>query len=231
MSEELEAAKVEQLRYQKDFPLFLRQIAMGLSILFHPLLMLVYAYIVLAWCNPFLFAAPTFAKVFQTDVNNMLFIWLIIFSFAVPMLAILMMRALGFVSSLSMPDRMERIGPYIVVGFLYMIIFVNFNNNPSIPSELRLFSLGATIGLFMAFFINLFTKISMHTVGMGGFAMMVLIAISRSYLSNEYVFVLTLIACGLVGTSRLMLSAHEPADVYGGYFIGAASVVVAGQFI
>jgi membrane-associated phospholipid phosphatase len=231
MSEELEAMKIQQMRYKKHFPLFLRSIAMGISIIFHPLLILLYAYVVLAWCNPFLFASTSFTKVFQHDVNNMLFIWLAIFSFAVPMLAILMMRALGFISSLSMPQRMERIGPYIVVGFLYIIIFVNFNNNPSIPAELRLFSLGATIGLFMAFLINLFTKISMHTVGMGGLAMMVLFAISRSYMSNEYVFILTLIACGLVGTSRLMLSAHEPADVYGGYFIGAASVIVAGQFV
>ncbi len=231
MSEEFELMRERQLRYLNHFPKFLIRIAMGISILFHPLLILLYAFLILAWCNPFLFGVHSFVKVFQHQVNTMLFIWLAIFSFAVPMLAIFMMRALGFVSSMSMPKRMERIGPYIVVGFLYMIIFVNFNNNPGVPGELRLFSLGATIGLFMAFFINLFTKISMHTVGMGGLAAMVLIAISRSYVSNEYVFVLTLFACGLVGTARLMLSAHEPADVYGGYFIGVLSVIVAGQFV
>ena len=37
--------------------------------------------------------------------------------------------------------------------------------------------LGATIALFIAFFINIFSKISAHAVGMGGLVAMVLISI------------------------------------------------------
>ena len=43
----------------------------------------------------------------------------------------------------------------------------------------------------------------------------------------EYMLIIAVVACGLVGSSRLMLKAHEPADIYGGYFIGFLSQFVA----
>jgi membrane-associated phospholipid phosphatase len=230
-TQELERNMMKQARHYDAFPKGVRVMAQVISILFHPLLMLLYAFLILAWSNPFLFGEISFQRVFTNKVNSLLFIWLTIFSFAVPMLTVFMMRGLNLVSDITLPMRTERIGPYIIVGLLYIIIFVNFNNNPTIPSELRIFSLGATIALFMAFFINLFSKISMHTVAMGGFLAMVLIAIARSYAHNEYVFILAVMACGLVGTARMILGAHEPADIYGGYFIGFLSQFVALNFL
>lgn len=226
-NEDIDQYNKQLARHRATFPEVLRLLAQGVSIIFHPLFMLLYAFLILAWCNPFLFGETTFYRVFSNKVNSTLYIWLAIFSFAVPMLAIFMMKALNMVSSLSMPQRQERIGPFLIVGTLYIVIFMNFNNTPTIPTELRIFALGATIAVFMAFFINLFSKISLHAVGMGGFLAMVLIAMARSYQSNEYIFILTVIACGLVGTARLILSAHQPADIYGGYFIGFLSQFVA----
>ena len=222
---------IKQARHFDAFPFGYRIVAQLISVLFHPLLILLYAYLILAWSNPFLFGETTFYRVFQNKSNGILFIWLAIFSFAVPTLAVLMMRGLNLISDLTLTQRTERIGPYIIVGLLYIVIYVNFDHNPTIPSELRIFSLGATIALFMAFFINLFSKISMHTVAMGGFLAMVLIAVARSYAHNEYIFVLAIFACGLVGSSRMVLGAHEPADIYGGYFIGFLSQIVALNFL
>lgn len=217
--------------YYDAFPKGLRIAANSISVIFHPLLLLLYSFILLAWSNPFLFGVTDFEKVFESKANSLLFIWLSIFSFFVPVLSVFMMLALGLIKDLSMTDKMDRIGPYIIVGLMYMIIFVNFNNNPSIPGELRVFSLGATIGLFMAFVINLFSKISMHTVGMGGFLAMVLIILGRSSAGNEYMLVLAVIAAGLVGSSRMLVGAHEPADIYGGYFIGFLAQFVAMSYL
>lgn len=230
-SQELEKNLIKKARHYDAFSKGIRIGAQVISLIFHPLLILLYAFLILAWSNPFLFGEISFQRVFENKTNNLLFIWMTIFSFAVPMLSVFMMRGLNLISDISMPQRTERIGPYIIVGLLYIVIFVNFNNNPTIPSELRIFSLGATIALFMAFFINLFSKISMHTVAMGGFLAMVLIAIARSYAHNEYVFILAVMACGLVGTARMILGAHEPADIYGGYFIGFLSQFVALNFL
>ncbi len=141
------------------------------------------------------------------------------------------MKALGLISDIGLSDKMDRIGPYIIVGLLYIVIFVNFNNNPTVPGELSIFSLGATIALFTAFVINLFSKISMHTVGMGGFLAMVIIIMARSYAGNEYVLVLAILIAGLSGTSRMLLAAHEPADIYGGYLIGFLAQFVALSYL
>jgi membrane-associated phospholipid phosphatase len=103
------------------------------------------------------------------------------------------------------------------------------------------FVLGATIGLFLAFFINIFTKISVHAVGMGGLIAMCIILIfewSRSILPLQFsqslwtvdfqlILLLSIILAGLVGMSRLALHAHTPADLYRGYVAGFAAVFIA----
>lgn len=217
--------------YREAFQPTLRIAASFISIIFHPIFLLVYSFLLLAWSNPYLFGESTFEDVLNGKSGGLLFIWLCIFSIFVPILTILMMKALGLVKDFEMTDKMDRIGPYIIVGLLYMIIFVNFNNNPFVPGELSIFSLGATIGIFTSFIINLFSKISMHTVGMGGFLAMVFIIISRSVTGNEYIIFYVMIMAGLVGTSRMLLAAHQPSDIYGGYFIGFLAQFVAMSYL
>ena len=201
------------------------------SVIFHPLLLLLYSYIILAWCNPFLFGRSSFSDVFSDKINSILLIWLLIFSFMVPLLSVVMMKGLGLIKDLALTDKTDRIGPYIIVGLLYIVIFMNLKNNTNIPPEIVIFSLGATIGIFAAFVINLFSKISMHTVGMGGFLAMMLICISRSVANNEYILILAVIAAGLVGSSRLILGAHESNEIYGGYAIGFLTQFVAVSYL
>lgn len=220
-----------KIRYELAFAPVYRMIAQIISILFHPLLILSYSYILLAWSNCYLFGETSFEKVFSNKVNGILFIWLLIFSFFVPLLSVIMMKALGLIKDLEMSEKTDRTGPYIIVGLLYIVIFMNFNNNSSIPAELSLFSLGTTIALFTAFIINIFSKISMHTVGMGGFVAMVIIILAQSQIGNEYVLALVIILAGLVGSCRLLLSAHEPVEIYGGYFIGFLSQFVAMNYL
>ena len=228
---ELEQELLQAEYMQAQQPALLVLLAQGISIVFHPFLILLYAFVLLAYCNPFLFRVSSFAAVFENKVNSMLFIWLAIFSFAVPLLTVLMMRALNFVSSLQMPGRMERIGPYIVVGLLYMVIFVNFKNNPGVPLELTAFALGSTIALFISFFFNLFSKISVHTTGMGGLVAMTLLAVSRSYDGQGYLLVWVVLLAGLVGTARLLLGAHKTKEVYGGYASGFMGQMIAFNYL
>lgn len=41
----------------------------------------------------------------------------------------------------------------------------------------------------------------------------------------------TLLMAGLVGTARLILDAHQPFDIYGGYLVGFSSQFIALRFI
>ena len=120
--------------------------------------------------------------------------------------------------------------------------FVNFKNNPTIPAAYSIFVLGATIALFMAFFINIFSKISTHTAGMGGLIGMVVITmLLYSYdsftvntnlfgafeMTMNTVLMIVILLAGMVGTARLILDAHTNKELYMGFFVGIFSQFVA----
>jgi len=168
-------------------------------------------------------------------ISNKGFILIVFVStFFIPMVAVLMMKALDMIESIQLKDRQERIGPYIITGIFYLWLFINLRQNPNVPESFKFCLLGATIGLFLAFLINLFSKISMHTTGMGGLLAMSILTVfnfSKSTfwlptfggaveLNSKMIIFFVLVVAGLVGTSRLLLKAHEPQDVYGGYLIG-----------
>ena len=161
-------------------------------------------------------------------------------TFFIPAITVLMMKALGFISSLEMKDSQERIGPYIGTGIIYLAYFYATYLNPNMPQIYKVFLLGSVVGLFLAFFLNLFSKISAHGVGMGGLLGMVLITVFRTKqttfivslgapveISLNALLLTTIVLCGIVGTSRLLLDAHEPKDLYGGFLVGMATQFIA----
>lgn len=208
---------------------------MGLSLFFHPLLMPSYALVLLMLVNPYQFGVPSM-------LEQIPLVLLVFFStFAIPAFGVLMMRLLGFVKTMQLEEPTERIGPYILTGVFYLWLFVNFLNNNQIPIIYTSFMLGATIGLFIAFFINNFSKISAHAVGMGGITAFLLILmfvyrydsinIAQGSFQLKYLLLLLILLVGMVGTSRLLLKAHSLQDLYGGFLVGLAAQFIALRFL
>ncbi|MGB0861663.1 MAG: hypothetical protein ACPG19_06455 [Saprospiraceae bacterium] len=196
-----------------------------ISVLLHPLLLVSYSLIFLMWVDPFNFGSPSFKIAIQT--YDLVLIRIFFSTALLPGLSILMMKFLGMLETLEMKDKQERIGPYIATGVFYLWIFFNINSNPQLPDTFKTFVLGATVALFIAFFINNFSKISIYTVGAGtliGLVLMNWVSIEGLYLGRvlQGVFLLA----GALGTARLALRSEEPADIYGGYVIG-----LMGQFV
>lgn len=218
----------------------LRLIAQFFSILFHPLFMLTYMLILLLLVNPYIFGVSSIK-------NHSVFILLVFLSTVIiPAFSVLLMKLLGFIETLEMKSKQERILPYIMTGMFYMWLFINLLNNSETPTAYTIFVLGATIGLFLAFLINIFSKISMHTVGMGGLVGMVIITMLQfSYggfsidlpllgfieISMSNLLMIAILLTGIVGTSRMILRAHEPNELYGGFFIGLSTQFIAAFFL
>lgn len=214
-----------------------------ISVLFHPLLVLTYMLVLFLLVNPYIFGIHSIQEPFGMQLVLRVFLS----SFFIPMVAVLMLRFTGLVQSLEMPERQERIIPYIVTGIFYLWLFRNLVDNTTIPRLFSSFALGTTISLFLAFFINLFSKISAHAVGMGGILGMIILLMGYfpDYnviqfpwgggevleLSTNLVLIIALVLAGLVGSSRLSLNAHEPRDLYGGYFVGFVGQLIALRFI
>jgi len=139
-------------------------------------------------------------------------------TFLIPMVGVLMMRALNLISSLNMPDRQERTIPYIMTGLFYIWICYNLYQDTGTPVAIKIGAFGATIGLFLSFLFNLFTKISMHAnTGLFG-----VIQVSTTAL-----LMLVLFLTGLVCTCRMLLDAHTLQDLYAGFIVGLSTQFVA----
>ena len=207
----------------------LRLLAHILSFAFHPLLMPTYMLILLLLVNPYLFSVRSIWD--QTPLILLVFLS----TFALPAFGVLLMKFLGMVRSLHLRSRQERIGPYILTGIFYLWVFINFKNDGRIPREFTAFMLGATIALFLAFFLNNFVKISAHAAGMGGLLAMVVITLmlfdydsfaletalfGTFRISMSALLMFVILCCGAVGSARLYLRAHELPEVVGGYLIG-----------
>jgi hypothetical protein len=218
-------------------------LARTISIFTHPLLILSYILIILLAANPYQFGFSSIGD----QAARLLLLRIFLSSFFLPGMAVLMLRFTGLVKSMDMPEKTDRIGPYIVAGIFYLWLFRNLLDNSNIPRLFTSFTLGATLALFLAFFINLFSKISIHAVGMGGLIGMILLAMWQmsGYPTVQFPFwslgtlqidwllllLIALLLAGITGTARLALSAHEPLDLYGGYIVGFMAQIIAMRFI
>jgi hypothetical protein len=213
----------------------MKTVAHVFSYIFHPLLILTYMILVLLWTNPFSFG---FRHVAEADT---LLIIVVMTTITLPMVAIVMMKMLGFIQTYHMETRHERIGPYIVAGILYLSLYLHVSK-AEFPTSLRIASLGVLIVLWLCFLINNFMKISAHAAGMGGLVTMVaLTKIKFGYeeaqigfpgginlvLSIDYLLYSVIILSGMVCTARLMLEAHEPKEVYFGFIVGVLGILSA----
>ncbi|MBK7873054.1 MAG: hypothetical protein IPJ74_21470 [Saprospiraceae bacterium] len=187
--------------------------------------------------NPYLFGVNSVSD----RISQLILLRIFLSTFFIPLIAISMLRTTGLVSSFSLQNSKERIGPYIITGVFYLWMFRNFYGNSQMPTAYTVFMLGATIALFMAFFINIFSKISVHTVGMGSLLGMVIITVWLfSYdtftlgnwnLTMNMILVITVLIAGLVGTARQILHTYAPVDLYGGYLVGLLAQFIALRFI
>jgi hypothetical protein len=186
------------------------------SIVFHPLLLPTYSFAII------IFAMPHDFGTFSQDEKLFLLFRILIFTFAFPVFAVFMMYLLRFVKSLHLETRHERILPYIATGIFYLGIWYQIYQNDHIfPTTMSTVLLGATIAVFLSFFLNVTTlKISMHTVGMGCLLGVIALLLPFAYYNLFWPFVIAVFIAGLVGTSRMFLTNHDNQEIYGGYVIG-----------
>lgn len=220
----------------------LRTVANLISWTTHPLLIVSHIYIFLLFTDPFAFGFANWSE----SGAMVLFLRIFLTTFFIPGFAVLMLSFVGLTKSVELPEKEDRIAPYIITGIFYLWMFRNFLDNPDIPTTFTRAILGSSIGLFLAFFINIFDKISAHAVGMGGFvgfmALYMLQQEQEIYYAQGFnqrmylipiplIFLFVILLAGLSGTSRLYVRAHRPPQIYGGYFIGFLTQVIALRFV
>lgn len=215
----------------------LLSLARFFSLIGHPLLVLTYALLVMLLAAPYEFGVYAWSH----PKALTLMAYVVSSTILIPGVGIVLMKPLGFISNLQSPDRLERIGPYILAGVFYLWLYQNLRAGAQVPELYRTCILGATLTLFGVFFVNVFTKVSAHTAGMGGWvAMLLLLAVEWPtrpvrleiggywlHVSPVLLLAQGVILAGAVGWARLMLGVHTPRQVWYGYAIGFTGALAA----
>ena len=142
-----------------------------------------------------------------------------LFTAVVPGILLLMMRSLGWVESLNVERRSDRKFLLFVSVVAHYFSFQLLKN--SVPvSAIHVLLLGSLVATALTFLVNLIYKISLHAVGWGGMAGMVIGLWPTGILYFFLVFCSALLSGGLALTARRALGAHSWGEIGLGYLLG-----------
>jgi hypothetical protein len=203
---------------------FLRFFAHLVSYIFHPLFISSYVMGFLIFIHPYAFAG------FDHKLRVLRFLNIVLCNTFFPAFSVFLMWRLGLVGSMMLRTQKERLIPYVTAMIFYFWTWFIFNGLPDIPVLAVHFLLGSFLAVCAAWFCNIYFKISMHAIAMGGALLFFcLLGFHDEYGSPLYI-VLALLATGLVCTGRLILSTHSPFEVWAGLFVGILTQYIAWQF-
>lgn len=199
----------------------LRFFAHILSYIFHPLFIPSYVVGMLIWFHPF--NNLIISSFYKPRMMAMVILYTAFF----PGIVVFIAWRLKFIKNLYLEERTERIIPFVSTMFFYFWIYYVSRNLDYFPVPFKQFLLGVFLSSASALFANMYTKISMHGIAMGGLVgFMFRQLFMDGYFPINYAFIGLLIA-GAVCTARLILNAHKPIDIYAGFFVGIACQLVA----
>jgi membrane-associated phospholipid phosphatase len=201
----------------------LRIAAKIISYIFHPLFVPVYV----GWF--FIYVMRFFPQLTDWDKTKLIISFFVIYTF-LPLVTLLLAKALGFVNSIYLKTAKDRILPYVVCQIFYFWGWY-VSKNLAYSKELTAFQLAIFLASSLGLIFNSYMKISMHAIAAGVvIALLVLLGLLSANNLGPYISIGLLIA-GLVCTSRLINSNHHPIEVYAGLFIGILAQVVAYLFV
>jgi hypothetical protein len=188
-----------------------KQVAKFISVVFHPLLLTTYLVIILSYYFP--------SMLMIRKENRMVIVGLVfVFTFVLPAVNLVMLRAFGNIQSLTLQSRRERILPFVFISLLYLLVTFLFYFKLPFSANFNKLMMIISALVVVSLMITLFYKISIHSIAMGG-GIGILLPLNQvtEQLNLLWPTAFTILATGLVMSSRLVLDAHTPREVmYGG---------------
>lgn len=202
----------------------LRLAAQVVSVLAHPL------FIPAIMAAILLFVHPMYTLVLPEAMRVRLLAMILLNTVLFPVLIAFLLWRLGFTGGLQLETQKERIFPLIINIIFYFWAWNVSRNLQGIPVALVQWLLGVFLCSCAAMFTNIFMKISLHTLSMGGLIMFGFLMMRNDSFWPSQLLPIMIIAGGLTGTARLIREAHQPGEVYAGYLAGGICIL-AGWFI
>ena len=193
----------------------MKSVAKIVSVIFHPLLMCTYGSLSLF----FLFKGSIYDFMFPLRYKLIICSMIFSFSFFLPVINIYILYKMKRISTFTIQDQSERTFPYFVTSCFYFGLFYLFLDLSIWPS-IKVLIFGAGLAILLTALINMKYKISAHMVGVGGLlGSVIVVSMAIKFNAIPLICVLILLS-GLIATGRLYLRAHEPRQIYSGFFLG-----------
>ena len=167
--------------------------------------------------------------IYSIILPDRLYIWFLslvfIFTVVIPVSSVLMLLKFKAVDSIELTHRNERVIPLLIASSSYMALLY-FLRPTNIPPVFLYVLYSATFALLAGLLINMFYKISLHSLGWGALAA-TLTALSIHLGIPMLPFILiSILLSGIAGYARLKQNAHNQTQVYMGYIAGVCIVIL-----
>ena len=204
----------------------LRFLAWVVSCIFHPLFIPLYVTYYIAFIHPRYFSgfntAQRLLKVISVGINMVVY----------PIIAVLLLKAVGFIDSILLKTQKDRVIPYIACGIFFFWMYLVFRNQPEVPSVLTTFTFAVFLSSSVALIANIYYKISMHAIGCGGLIGFMFVLLYSDTSSQVAIpLMISILIFGVVCTSRLLLGDHTQKEIYLGLFLGICCQVSAAAML
>lgn len=198
----------------------LQRAAQIVSDVFSPLLMPAYCMAMAMWITP-LQILPERTRIGAT-------IGVAVITAVIPLGILLLMLRTGHISDMSISDRRQRTVPMLIAILAYLgaALYLHILHA---PLWLQCFFHGAATSTTLSLFITLRWKISAHAGAAGGMAGMMLWLTATGLATVNAMLWLTgvILLGGVIGSARLVLERHTPAQVCCGWLLSAVCVFIA----
>ena len=204
----------------EEFHLATRWAAQFFSYLFHPLFIPLYMTLFLEYVHPSYFTGfSNYEKgniLIQIGMNTIFY----------PVITLLLLKGLKFIDSLFLRTQKDRIIPYISSSIFFFWAFFAIHGQDFIPPVLVAFVFGIFLAASAALTFNIYFKISMHAIGMGGVIGLFFVIQNSNTMLMTWPLSLAFLITGIVCTSRMILHEHRPKEIYWGIILGMVSQFV-----
>lgn len=189
----------------------MKKLATGVSTIFHPVFL------------PFLacyWLINQDAFFIREDLKPLITKSIFIVSLAIPLLSVFILKQLGVVSSIRIPNVKERRIPYYITFLSFLLLGLFFRNSVYIPKELPMIFISCALSVLILIGLIPITKASAHMACLGGIVGALYVFTVYMHYNFFIPIIILFIISGFVGWSRLALKAHNQDQLLLGYLIG-----------
>ncbi len=190
------------------------------SVIFHPLFIPTYFFSLLAW------ALPNSLEPIAPELQKKFILFIFIVTCVIPLLNVAIFKVFGSIKSFAMPDRRERILPFVFISVIYVAVTYLFyvQARMNLNDNFLKFMVIIDMLVVVATIATLFFKVSVHAVTVWGL-IGILVPLNKITEVNSifYPTVGVILLAGFIMAARLRMDAHSPREVMWGAVLGLAT--------